>query len=130
MKLIIKLFFIASFFLPAMVFAQHEGHMMTAPASQTVSLEGRIVGMTCLMRHNSQGEMHKDCARMCAEKGLPLAVLTSDDQLYQIIGEGHEDLKTVNAKYLDFIEEPVVVKGFVFKAHGNQMIVISDIQKK
>lgn len=97
---------------------------------QTQTLKGQIIGMTCFIQHGAKGATHKDCAKECAQKGLPLGLLTDQGKLYQIMGKGHEDLKTVNARLMDYIEENVVVVGKTFKAAGVNALVIQKIKKQ
>lgn len=90
---------------------------------------GQLIGLTCFVKHGSKGSSHKDCFKECAEKGLPIGVLTKDNKIYQISGEGHSELKDMNKKFLKFAEEEVVVKGKVYSSNGMNMIVISGIKK-
>lgn len=99
-------------------------------AGQEKTLTGRLIGLTCYLKHNLSGPDHKKCARMCAEKGLPLALRTNDGVLYQIFAKGHDDLKTANVKLLDYIEGSIVVTGKVFEKNGIKAIVIDKITKK
>jgi len=101
-----------------------------APAGDTKTLQGKIIGLTCYLQHNAIGDSHKKCAKECAEKGLPLALLTDDGQLYQIMGKGHGELKAVNVKLLDYVEEEVIVVGTTYSKHGMHAITIEKIKQK
>ncbi len=94
------------------------------------TLQGTIIGLTCYLKHDAIGESHKQCAKECAEKGLPLALLTDDGKLYQIMGKGHDELKQVNARLLDYVEEKVIVVGDTFEKQGMRSIVIAKIKKQ
>jgi len=142
MKSIKLLTMLALFALPLMLFADdksghgesHEHATTTAKAHDTAgdtkTLQGKIIGLTCYLKHDAIGESHKKCAKECAEKGLPLALLTDDGQLYQIMGKGHEELKKVNASLLAYIEEEVTVVGETYSKHGMNSITIEKIKKK
>lgn len=93
------------------------------------TLKGKIVDISCLLTHNSQGESHKQCARDCALKGLPFGVLAEDGLIYQIIPIGHVDPKTVNQTLLDYLEENVVIDGSVFVKNGMRVVMINKIAK-
>lgn len=112
----------------------HEGETHSQdkqePAQKTQTLKGHIIGLTCFLKHNAKGPNHKSCAIECAEKGLPLGLSTQDGKIYQIMGKGHADLKTVNATLKDYVEEDVIVVGEVFENQGMQAIVIEKIKKQ
>lgn len=96
---------------------------------EEVVVKGQLIGMTCFIKHDSKGEKHKDCFKECAEKGLPIAILTKDHKIYQVSGEGHADLKKTNKKFLKFAEEQIVAKGNVFSSNGTNMIVVKGIKR-
>jgi len=105
----------------------HAGHH--AKDTPDVVVKGQLIGMTCFIKHNSKGEKHKDCFKDCAEKGLPIGILTADHKIYQISGEGHADLKETNKKFVKFAEEQVIAKGKVFSSNGTNMMVVEGIKK-
>lgn len=92
-------------------------------------IKGQLVGLTCFIKHSSKGPTHKDCFKECAEKGLPIGILTKENKIFQISGEGHEDLKITNKKFLKYAEEQVMAKGKVFSSNGVSMIVVKGIKK-
>jgi len=106
---------------------KHEQHDKNG---QTESLQGHIIGMTCYLKHEAKGEKHRDCAIDCAKKGLPLGLLTQDGTIYQIMGKGHDDLKSVNEKLLSYIEYDVIAQGETFEKGGVHALVIEKIKKK
>ncbi len=61
-----------------------------ATAQDDVSVEGEILDMTCYLHKGSKGRRHRACAEMCAEKGLPIGVLTDQGEVYLLI-EDHEN---------------------------------------
>jgi hypothetical protein len=96
---------------------------------KTEIIKGQLIGLTCFIKHSSKGSSHKDCFKDCAAKGLPIGVLTDDNKIYQISGEGHGDLKSTNKKFLRYAEESVIIKGQIFKKNGFNMIVVNGIKK-
>ncbi len=94
-----------------------------------VLISGQLVGLTCYIKHDSKGSNHKDCFKDCAEKGLPIGILTKDNKIYQISGEGHADLRETNKKFLKYAEEQVAVKGKVFTSSSVNMIIVNGIKK-
>jgi len=105
----------------------HSNHH--ANDSSDVVVKGQLIGMSCFIKHESKGEKHKDCFKDCANKGLPIGILTVDHKIYQISGEGHTDLKETNKKFLKYAEEQVVAKGKVFSRNGTNMIVVEGIKR-
>tara|TARA_R110000868_G_scaffold32343_4_gene117673 strand:- start:7195 stop:7578 length:384 start_codon:yes stop_codon:yes gene_type:complete len=102
---------------------KHDEH-----AKKLETISGQLIGLTCFVKHQSKGEGHIDCFKECAEKGLPIGVLTKDNQIYQISGEGHTDLKETNKQFLKYAEKDVVVKGEIFKGHNLNMVVVKGIK--
>lgn len=107
--------------------ANHSGHH--GKDVPDVVVEGKLIGLTCFIKHGAIGEKHKDCFKECAEKGLPIGILTKENKIYQVSGEGHDDLKNTNVKFLKYAEEQVVAKGKVFSNNGINMLVIKGIKK-
>lgn len=91
--------------------------------------EGRKhIDMTCFLKHDSKGDTHKTCAQECAAKGLPIGILTDDGKIYQVMGKGHEDLKTVNQPLVKYMETKVIVVGEVFEKQGERVMVVEKIK--
>jgi len=61
-----------------------------ARAQEDVQVEGEILDMTCYLHKGSTGRRHKACAEMCAEKGLPIGVLTEAGEAFLLI-EDHDN---------------------------------------
>ena len=70
--------------------------LLSVPAlAKTETVKGQIVDQGCYMKDmaNNKGVDHKmpadtkDCAIMCAKKGQPMALLTSDGKVYTIAGD-------------------------------------------
>ena len=91
---------------------------------QAETIRGVLVDKACYERDSrNTGQKHADrpldeCARTCAKYGLPLAVLTTDGKLYQVIG----DLAAKrNAKMADYVTRTVEVTGAVTKDAEGQL---------
>ena len=107
-----------------------EHHANHGSSNEKVAMvRGQLVGLTCFIKHDSKGPKHKNCFKECAEKGLPVGILTKNNKIYQISGEGHGDLKETNKKLLKYGEEEVIAKGKVFSSNGMNMIVVKGIKK-
>src|SRR5258708_22567089 len=88
--------------LAALAFAdeEHQGKQVT--------VTGVVVDTGCYMSHEAKGEKHTACATMCAQNGVPLAIVTDAGKLYLPIGADH---KNPNAKLMPFIEKKAKVTG-------------------
>ncbi len=62
----------------------------TASAQDDVSVQGEILDMTCYLHKGSKGRRHRACAQMCAEKGLPIGILTDQEEVFLLI-EDHDN---------------------------------------
>jgi hypothetical protein len=61
-----------------------------AIAQDDVDVQGEILDLTCYLHKGSKGRRHRACAEMCAEKGLPIGVLTDKDEVFLLI-EDHDN---------------------------------------
>ena len=93
------------------------------------SISGKVVDVSCLFGLGLSGADHRMCAQVCADKGIPLAILGSDGLLYlpttaAMPGDGQ------NARLREFAEQEVTVTGLVFPAGGANAIQIATIRRK
>ena len=82
-----------------------------AHAQQPLTLRGEIVEVSCYTKlgiEKSTGPAHTACAKECAAKGQPLAILTDGDGLVKITGD-YADGKYV--KLLPYVGRQVEVTG-------------------
>ncbi len=108
--------------------AQAQMDMPKAPEGHKATITGTVIDVSCKFRHNLTGEGHRMCAQVCADKGIPLAILTSDGKLYMPItdampGDGS------NAQLKPFAEQKVRITGMVYDAGGANAVVITEIKK-
>src|SRR5947208_3271096 len=84
--------------------------------AKTETIKGQIVDQSCYTKDkvNNVGRDHKmpadtkDCAVACAQKGRPMALLTSDGKVYEIAGGLAENN---NAKLVPHIAHTVEITG-------------------
>ena len=104
-------------------------------APKEVTITGEVVSVLCYMKDGSRGIGHKECARKCAEKGMPLGILeeakTKDGKtvtrLYVSVGKEHGDPGV--SLLIDHIGERVTVVGVPSTRGGVRGIVISSVKK-
>lgn len=109
------------------VAAQEKDKMaMKPPAGREQTVTGTVVDVSCKFGQGLAGAEHRMCAQVCADKGIPLAILGDDGKLYiptsnAMPGDGQNGLLKEHA------EHRVTVKGKVFPAGGAQAIQIGTI---
>lgn len=84
---------------------------MTAGAQQALTFRGEIVEVSCYTKlgiEKSTGAEHVACAKECASKGQPLAILTDGEGLIKITGDYAADKY---AKLAPYIGRQVEVTG-------------------
>ncbi|HJS42160.1 MAG TPA: hypothetical protein VJ755_01695 [Gemmatimonadales bacterium] len=109
--------------------AQQPTAGMQHPKGTQRTIAGTVVDVSCMFGLGLSGDSHRMCAQVCADKGIPLAILANDGTLYlptsaAMPGDGQ------NARLKDFAEQQVTVTGTVFPAGGANAIQIASIQRK
>ncbi len=87
-------------------------------SGETKTIKGEVVDLMCYLDHGAKGEKHKGCAEKCIKSGGPVGILTSDDQVYLVIGEH----KPINNELAAKAAQTVTVKGKVVERSGMKMI--------
>lgn len=82
------------------------------------TIKGEVVDLMCYLDHGAKGENHKQCASKCIRSGGPVGLLTSDDQVYLVIGEH----KPINEELANKAAQKVTLKGKVVERSGMKMI--------
>jgi hypothetical protein len=103
--------------------------MMEHPMGTKKTITGTVVDVSCRFGQGLTGASHRECAQVCASRGIPLAILSSDGKLYvpaspSMPGEGQND------RLKEFAEQQVRVTGTVFPAGGANTIWIESIAQK
>jgi hypothetical protein len=111
---------------PASAVAQGMG---SPPQGKEVTITGTVIDVSCKFGQGLSGDSHRMCSQVCADKGIPLAILGSDGKLYipttdAMPGEGQ------NPRLKEFAEQQVTIKGKVFPAGGANAIQIASVTRK
>lgn len=94
------------------------------PAQEEVTVQGEILDMTCYLHKGSKGRKHRACAEMCAQKGLPIGVLTGNDEVYLLI-EDHDN----PSPYADAVKlagRDASIKGVKYAKGGVAAIMVTE----
>jgi hypothetical protein len=116
--------------LVAVLPATAQAQMGNMPQGQDVTVRGTVIDLDCKFRNGQSGEAHRMCAQVCADAGLPLAILSDDGKLYMPVGGGMPGNPVVenNKPLKEFAERHVVVRGKAFQAGGAFALTIESIR--
>lgn len=102
---------------------------MKAPQGKDYTVTGTVIDVSCKFGQGLSGESHRMCSQVCADKGIPLAILSSDGTLYVPVSAGMPG-ESQNGRLKEFAEQTVTVKGKVFEAGGARAIQIESVSGK
>lgn len=116
---------VALLLVPGSAQAQGMGKM---PEGKAVTVTGVVVDVSCKFGQGLSGDEHRMCAQVCADRGLPLAILADDGTLYipttaAMPGDGQ------NAQLKEYAEQRVTVTGKAFAAGGAWALQIATVKK-
>ena len=114
--------------LMAIVFPASAQAQMEAPKYQVQTISGTVVDLSCKFGHGLTGADHRMCAQVCADKGIPLAILGTDGKLYLPITADMPGSSS-NDQLREYAEQEVTITGKVFSAGGANAIRIDKIEK-
>ena len=101
---------------------------MKAPPSKEATVSGTVVDVSCKFGQGLTGQEHRMCSQVCADKGIPLAILGDDGKLY-VPTSASMPGEAQNGRLKEFAEQRVTVSGKVFDAGGANAIQIASIKK-
>ena len=101
---------------------------MEAPGYEIQTISGTVVDLSCKFGHGLSGADHRMCAQVCADKGIPLAILGTDGKLYLPITADMPGSSS-NDQLREYAEQEVTITGKVFSAGGASAIRIDKIEK-
>ena len=126
-----RAFLVAVFYVLASPLAAQQARqgsmpMGKMPVGKESTITGTVIDVSCKFGNGLSGAEHRMCSQVCADNGLPLAILGSDGKLYvpvtpEMPGKGQ------NSKLKEFAEQKVSVRGKVFAAGGAQVIQIETV---
>ena len=102
--------------------------MPKPPEGHAATVSGTVIDVSCKFRHNLTGDGHRMCAQVCADIGIPLAILGDDGTLYMPVSAGMPG-DNQNAVLKEYAEQKVRVTGTVFEAGGAKAIQIESVTR-
>ncbi len=109
---------VAALPLSAQAMAQDQGDKVT--------LTGTVIDVNCYVTHQQSGAGHKACATACANKGVGLAILSSDGTVYVPVSSKPADPQ--NSRLVQFAEGKVKVTGTHRMVSGLHTIEIETVE--
>lgn len=102
----------------------------TVPARAMDSLRGEIVDLACYMGHGNpekmRGPSHRKCAETCLKKGMPIGLVTDDNQVYLLL-EDHDNPNPYG-QLKEKAAETVTVEGNKVSVGGSQGFVVESLK--
>jgi len=96
----------------------------TAAAAGT--WKGEIIDVACYVPNGAKGAGHTDCAKKCAQAGMPLGLLTGDGDLVLLLAD-HEDGKAYE-KVKELAGTSVEVTGKSAERDGMTVVTVSGVK--
>lgn len=93
-----------------------------------VTLQGEIVDLSCYLSGGKKGRVHKTCAQRCAERGLPIGILTDDGKVFLLLEDHANESPYEAAKKLAGVKAEV--KGKQFDDRGIASVVVGSVEKR
>ena len=91
-----------------------------------VTLTGTVIDVNCYVTHQQASAGHKSCAVACANKGVGLAILSSDGTVYMPVSSKPADPQ--NSRLVQFAEGKVKVTGTHRMVSGLHTIEIETVE--
>lgn len=91
-----------------------------------VTITGEVIDLSCRLGQGLSGESHRMCAQVCADRGIPLAILGSDGNVYLPISTAMPG-ESQTARLREHAEHRVRVTGRVVNQAGARAIFIETI---
>jgi len=99
---------------------------LRASAQEEITVQGEIVDLACYLSKGSRGPSHRVCAQKCAERGIPIGVLTDDGNVFLLLEDHSDEDPYEDAKKL--AGDRAEVKGKKFSKPGIVGIVVGEIK--
>ena len=98
-----------------------------AAAGGPKEIVGEVIDPACWIINGNAGKGHAECAAACAKAGQTLAILEKKTQKVYILA-GEKPGQDPNKGVVEYIGQPVLVKGRVFARGGALGIQVTSIE--
>jgi hypothetical protein len=117
-----------TFAIAALAFCFAVADKSPTAGQEEIAVEGEIVDLACYLSKGSRGPSHRVCAQKCAERGIPIGVLTDDGKLFLLLEDHSDEEPYEDAKELAGYRAGV--KGKKFSKPGIDGILVHEIEGK
>jgi hypothetical protein len=114
--------------LAALTFAVSGGLEAQQATGESVTITAQVIDLSCKVAHDLSGAEHRMCSHVCSDRGVPLALLGSDGQIYVPVSEAMPG-SSENAQLREYAEETVTVTGRVVQRGGLNGFVIESVRR-
>lgn len=87
-----------------------------------VTLTGEVVDLSCYLTGGKKGRAHRACAKRCADRGLPIGILTEDGSVYLLLEDHSDEGPYEKAKKL--AGENAEIKGKKYESRGMASVLV------
>lgn len=97
-----------------------------AQAGDMVTMTGEVIDSACYIQKGAKGEGHKECAKKCADAGIPLALLEDGtDDVIWLTGADHGSANEVLKPYA---AQKVTITGTLSERGGAKLMVVEKVE--
>jgi hypothetical protein len=94
---------------------------------EDVEFTAHVVDLSCKVVYGLEGDMHRECAQVCADRGVPLGLMAEDGTLYLPVSQAMPGAGD-NERLRPHAEHAVTVKGKAIERGGMHTIIIESVE--
>jgi len=95
-------------------------------AAEKVTKTGEVIDSACYIAKGAKGEGHAECAKKCADNGIPLALL--EDGTNDVIWLTDADHTPANDTLKPFAGQKVKITGEFAERGGAKLLVVDSVE--
>lgn len=95
-------------------------------STESVEFQAQVVDLSCKLVYNLSGDMHRECAQVCADRGVTLGLLAEDGTFYLPVSQAMPGAGS-NEMLRPHAEHTVKVKGKRINRAGMNSIIIESV---
>lgn len=94
---------------------------------EDVEFTAQVVDLSCKVVYGLEGDMHRECSQVCADRGVPLGLMAEDGTLYLPVSQAMPGASD-NERLKPHAEHTVTVKGKAIERGGMHTIIIASVE--
>lgn len=100
---------------------------MEMAEAEDVEFTAQVVDMSCKVVYDLSGDSHRECAQVCADRGVPLGLLAEDGTFYLPVSQAMPGASE-NERLRPHAEHTVRVTGKAIERGGMHTIIIESVE--